>query len=193
MNFPKNNKENNVKNKKELNKSFQEVSNNINSKKDEHKKILNKIYKLNKKIFKLQKKIKEFPLRILATIENIKKEKKKEIELIKKNKIIEFFKKFILILENINKINDIFPKLTKKNNSELQGIYLIQQSIIEIIKKNGIQIIGKIGDKYNKNTHEIKNNNFNKIPKEKKPIIKKIIQSGYTLNKIILKKAIVKI
>ncbi|CAL4319981.1 Protein GrpE [Buchnera aphidicola (Chaitophorus sp. 3695)] len=191
MNFSKKNEKNDIKKKKKINQSMKEISNNISSKKDKNKKILKKIFKFNKKILDIEKKIKEAPLRLLAKIENIKKEKKKENKLIKKNKITEFFKKFILILENINKIILIFPQLKNKNNSEIQGISLIQKSILEIIQKNKIKKIGKVGDKYNQNIHKI--NNYNKIKKDKNYIIKEIIQVGYIFNQKILKKAIVKI
>lgn len=192
MNYSSKNKKNNIKIKKiKKNKSIIDSSNNINSIKNKNKKIQKKIFNLNQKILDIKKKIKEAPLRLLATIENTKKEKKKANQLIKEEKIINFFKKFIIILQNINKILSSFIKLKNIDNSEFQGISLIKKSIIEVLKKNNIQKIGKIGEKYNSNIHKIKNKN--KIKKNKSYIIKNIIYSGYILNKRILKRAIVKI
>ncbi|CAL4320129.1 Protein GrpE [Buchnera aphidicola (Chaitophorus populicola)] len=192
MNFYKNNEKNTNTNDIKTDKPTTKISNNnLNDEKKKNKKILNKIFNLNKKILDIEKKIKEAPLRFLATIENIKKEKKKEIKLIKKNYIKEFFKKFIIILQNINKITLQFNKFKNLNNAEFQGISLIQKSIIEIIKKNKIQKIGKVGEKYNQNLHKIKNKKNIKI--HKNYIIKKVKRIGYILNKEILKKAIVKI
>ncbi|WP_343187887.1 nucleotide exchange factor GrpE [Buchnera aphidicola (Periphyllus koelreuteriae)] len=165
---------------------------NIKEKEKKKKNIMNQLNKikiLKEKIDEKKKQIKELPLRFFATIENIKKNTKNQCLLIKKDKKIEFFKKIFLIIDKLEKIIKNILNLKDKNNPKLQGISLIYQSLLDVIKKNNIQIEGIIGEEYNKNIHQLKNKQ--KIKKHSK--IKKIFKKGYSINKKIIRKVLVKI
>ncbi|WII23810.1 nucleotide exchange factor GrpE [Buchnera aphidicola] len=127
--------------KTQINNNSKTKENIIKNKKEKKKKKYTpeKIFKIKKKIDQIKKKIQECPLRLLANIENLKKNTQENYRLITQNKKKKFIKKITLISNNLkNIINDLKSK-KYENIPEFQGIILIQQSLKKILKNQNLK------------------------------------------------------
>ncbi|NIG99071.1 MAG: nucleotide exchange factor GrpE [Buchnera aphidicola (Periphyllus acericola)] len=172
-----------IKQEKEINQKENKVD-----KKKKIKKILQTIYKLKDKILKNKKQIKELPLIFLAKEDNIKKKTSEECKIIKKKKRHDFFKKIFLIIDDLEKIIVLISNINNKDDPKLRGISLIKKSLLDLIKKNNIRIEGKIDEIYNHEKHKL---NINKENAHKYLKIKKVLKNGYSIDKKLLRKALV--
>ena len=119
--------------------------------------------------------------------------KKEEIERLKK--VMEYgseelILKIFPILDSLEKAETQIP-LDFKDNEWVEGISQVRIQLQDFLKKEGVEEIKTIGERFDPNFHEalekveVKNKEAGKIVKE--------IQKGYTLNNKVIRPAKVKI
>ena len=119
--------------------------------------------------------------------------KKEEIERLKK--VMEYgseelILKIFPILDSLEKAETQIP-LDFKDNEWVEGISQVRIQLQDFLKKEGVEEIKTIGERFDPNFHEalekveVKNKEVGKIVKE--------IQKGYTLNNKVIRPAKVKI
>jgi len=136
-----------------------------------------------------EKKINDMQLRQLANIENIKKNTEEKIKNIKETEIEKFLKTILPIIDSLEDILKLSNTLNIKDRPLIQGIELTLQSLLNILYKLGVKIEGKKNELFNPKVHtQISTELSEKIPQNHIISIKK---KGFTLNKVLLRKAIV--
>jgi len=148
-----------------------------------------KIDDLKLYLLKNQKQINDMQLRKLANIENIKKSTEEKIKNIKEIEIERFLKTMLPVIDSLEDILKISNVLNTKDQPLIKGIELTLQSLLKILDKLGVKIEGKKNELFNPKIHtQIATETSEKIPQNHIVSIKK---KGFTLNKVLLRKAIV--
>ncbi|WP_343126659.1 nucleotide exchange factor GrpE [Buchnera aphidicola] len=176
-------------------KTIKDIKKNDKSKillKEEKKNLLTE-EECQTKIQDLKNNLKNLKLRYYATLENIKKNTKKEISIIKNTIFKNFFKKLNPILQNIIEFLDYAKEKKKTKNPIIKGIYLTQKSFQKNLKIWKIELINQSNVSYNENIHQILDQSILQNPKKNKKNLIKILKNGYIIKKEIIQKAIVKI
>ena len=102
----------------------------------------------------------------------------------------ELILKILPILDSLEKAETQIP-LDFKDNEWVEGISQVRIQLQDFLKKEGVEEIKTIGERFDPNFHEalekveVKNKEVGKIVKE--------IQKGYTLNNKVIRPAKVKI
>lgn len=115
-----------------------------------------KVKELNKKIEKLTaelKDVKEKYLRIAAEFENYKKRRGKEISDIIERANEQFCVEILPVIDDFERSLNSETK-RKSYKSLKQGIELIYQKLISVLKKQGVVPIESIGQAFNPELHE---------------------------------------
>ncbi|QCI22641.1 nucleotide exchange factor GrpE [Buchnera aphidicola] len=150
-----------------------------------------KIEDLKLEIIQNQKKISDIELRKLANIENIKKNTEEKIKTIKKTETERFLKEIIPIIDCLEEILILSDKLNTKDEPLIKGIELTLQSLLNILHKLGVKIEGKKNELFNPDIHISISEELseNTLPNH----IISTNKKGFTFNKVLLRKAIVKV
>jgi molecular chaperone GrpE len=128
--------------------------------------------------------------RARADFLNYKKEEIKRLKEIIEYSSEELILKILPILDNLEKAETQIP-LDFKDNEWVKGISQVKDQLQDSLKKEGVEEIKTIGERFDPNFHEalekveMKNKEVGKIIKE--------IQKGYTLNNKVIRPAKVKI
>ncbi|QJC30120.1 nucleotide exchange factor GrpE [Enterobacteriaceae endosymbiont of Plateumaris sericea] len=154
----------------------------------------NSLYQL--RIFELENKIKNYEynlrdlkLRSQAEIENIRRRSQLDIEKIYKFSLEKFINELLPVIDSLEKAAEISSENTTIEKSIIEGIQLTLKSLLNTIKKFGINIINEINIPFNPSKHQamsiIESNEI------KDNYIIKVMQKGYTLNDRLLRPAMV--
>ncbi|QCI20334.1 nucleotide exchange factor GrpE [Buchnera aphidicola (Brachycaudus cardui)] len=150
-----------------------------------------KIQDLKVQLLKNKKKIDDLELRKLANIENINKNTKEKINKIKYTETEKCLKKIIPIIDSLEDILTLSKKLNITEQPLIKGIELTLQSLFNILFKLNVKIEGNKNEVFNSNIHDIfEKKTSNDIPYNH---IISIHKKGFSLNKVVLRKAIVTI
>lgn len=128
--------------------------------------------------------------RARADFLNYKKEEIKRLKEIMEYGSQELILKILPILDNLEKAETQIP-LNFKDNEWVEGISQVKDQLQDFLRKEGVEEIKTIGERFDPNFHEalekveVKNKEAGKIIKE--------IQKGYTLNNKVIRPAKVKI
>ncbi|QJC29679.1 nucleotide exchange factor GrpE [Enterobacteriaceae endosymbiont of Plateumaris pusilla] len=175
-----------IKNKKKNNIEKESSIENIQEK--------NSLYQL--RIFELENKIKNYEhnlrdlkLRSQAEIENIRRRSQLDIEKIYKFSLEKFINELLPVIDSLEKAAEISLENTTIEKSIIEGIQLTLKSLLNTIKKFGINIINEINIPFDPSKHQamsiIESNEI------KDNYIIKVMQKGYTLNERLLRPAMV--
>ncbi|QJC28788.1 nucleotide exchange factor GrpE [Enterobacteriaceae endosymbiont of Plateumaris consimilis] len=154
----------------------------------------NSLYQL--RIFELENKLKNYEynlrdirLRSQAEVDNIRRRSQLDIEKIYKFSLEKFINELLPVIDSLEKASEISSKNNTIEKSIIEGIQLTLKSLLNTIKKFGIDIINEINIPFNPSKHQamsiIESNEI------KDNYIIKVIQKGYTLNKRLLRPAMV--
>ncbi|WP_343192311.1 nucleotide exchange factor GrpE [Buchnera aphidicola] len=190
-----NNQSNNLEKKKSKPNKEYDLDKDISIDKKKNDTIINKTVldetKLQEEINQINKQIKEIKLRGQAKIDNIRKINQSNIKLIKYNKLEEFSKKILPIIDYLEEIIKISHKKNIQNSNIIQGLELTLQSLLNIIEKFGIKREGKENELFQDHLHQSVSNQTSEIIPPNHII--SVIKFGYTLNNIVLRKALVQL
>ncbi|WP_343377761.1 nucleotide exchange factor GrpE [Buchnera aphidicola (Formosaphis micheliae)] len=190
-----NNQSNNLEKKKSKPNKEYDLDQDISIDKKKNDTIINKTVldetKLQEEINQINKQIKEIKLRGQAKIDNIRKINQSNIKLIKYNKLEEFSKKILPIIDYLEEIIKISHKKNIQNSNIIQGLELTLQSLLNIIEKFGIKREGKENELFQDHLHQSVSNQTSEIIPPNHII--SVIKFGYTLNNIVLRKALVQL
>ncbi|VFP81420.1 nucleotide exchange factor GrpE [Buchnera aphidicola] len=167
-----------------------EIEKNIKDKKQEKK--IKKFKKIEEKISSLIKKKKKKKLKYYADINNIKKNNKKKIDLIKNNQIKNFLKSIVPIIDKIDKLIKISQNSNLTQNTIIEGIQLTKNIFEKNLKIWRIKKIDQVNIAFNHNIHTLQDKNINNNLSNNSTI-KNIKKNGYIFKNKIIKKAIVTI
>ncbi|UDG80319.1 nucleotide exchange factor GrpE [Candidatus Annandia pinicola] len=147
-----------------------------------------KIKKLKKKIILLTSTSNDINLRAKAEVENMRRRNQKEIEKIHKFALEDFMYELLPTIDNLEKSVEI-AKNNKINDAIIEGIKLTLKSFLDTISKFGVDIIGNVNDNFDPKLHQaISIQESNEIKNDK---IIKVMQKGYSINKRLLRPAMV--
>ncbi|CAL4326248.1 nucleotide exchange factor GrpE [Buchnera aphidicola] len=150
-----------------------------------------KIYDLKNRLLENKRKIDDIELRKLANIENINKNTKEKINKIKNTETQKCLKKIIPVINSLEDILALSETLDIKDKPLIKGIELTLQSLLNILFKLGVKTEGKKNEIFNSDIHDIfETKTFDDIENNHIVLVHK---KGLTLDKIILRKAIVTI
>lgn len=159
----------------------------IVQKKDNIEDITKTINNLQLQISENKKKINDIELRKLANIENIKKNSEDKKNIIKKIKTEQFLKQIIPIIDSLEDVLTISNKLNSKKEPLIEGIELTLKSLLNILFKLGVKIEGQEKELFNPDIHDaILTTSSKKTPPNH---IISVNQKGFTLKKVLLRKA----
>ncbi|VFP79135.1 nucleotide exchange factor GrpE [Buchnera aphidicola] len=167
-----------------------EIESNIKDKKQEKK--TKKFKKIEEKISSLIKKKKDIELRYYADIDNIKKNNKQEITLIKNNQIKKFLKSIVPIINKIDKLIKISKNSNLTQNTIIEGIQLTKNIFEKNLKIWRIKKIDQVNVIFNPKIHKLKEKNIDNNLLNN-ATIKNIKKNGYIFKDQIINKATVKI
>lgn len=149
------------------------------------------IIDLEKKILNIKNKITDIQLRGQAEIENIRKKSEKDIKEIKNTQLKKFSKKILPIVDSLDEIFILAAQNKIQETTMIQGIILIWKSMLNIIQKFGIKREGEKNTIFQPHLHQSVSSKQSKSIKSNH--IVSVIKHGYTLNGMILRKAVVEI
>ncbi|QJC28343.1 nucleotide exchange factor GrpE [Enterobacteriaceae endosymbiont of Plateumaris braccata] len=154
----------------------------------------NSLYQL--RIFELENKIKNYEyslrdvkLRSQAEIDNIKRRSQLDIEKIYKFSLEKFINELLPVIDSLEKASEISFKNDTLEKSIIEGIQLTLKSLLNTIRKFGVNIINKVNIPFNPSEHQAMS--ILESSKIKDNYIIKVMQKGYTLNKRLLRPAMV--
>ncbi|HXK00580.1 MAG TPA: nucleotide exchange factor GrpE, partial [Buchnera sp. (in: enterobacteria)] len=148
-----------------------------------------KIIDLEKNILNIKNDINNIQLRGQAEIENIRKKSEKDIKIIKNTQLKEFSKKILPIIDALDEICTISAQNKIQETTMIQGIILTRKSMLNIIQKFGIKREGEKNTIFQPNLHQSVSSKISETIQSNH--ITAVIKHGYTLNGILLRKAIV--
>lgn len=127
--------------------------------------------------------------RCQADFENYKKAQAKMMGEFRKYATLDMILQILPVLDNFNASLDHVPE-NEKNNAWVTGITCIKKQLADILKNNGVEEIEvKEGDEFSPYIHEAITNDQETITKEKKNIIKKVVQRGYKIDGKVIRAA----
>ncbi|QJC32634.1 nucleotide exchange factor GrpE [Enterobacteriaceae endosymbiont of Donacia dentata] len=148
------------------------------------------ISEIKNKLKKCKDNMWDLKLRSQSEIENIRRRSILDIEKAYKFSLKKILHELLPVIDNLERAIKI--KTEKKDNIELsiiEGIKLTLKSLLALIKKFGVNIIDEINIPFDPSKHQAMSIiESNKI---KDNYIIEILQKGYTLNKILLRPAMV--
>ncbi|MBO5859957.1 MAG: nucleotide exchange factor GrpE [Clostridia bacterium] len=127
-------------------------------------------------------------LRICAEYDNFRKRSQKEKQDIYSSSRAEVFKDLLPVLDN-------FDRAASNKDAGFEayskGIDLIFQQFAEILKKNGVEIFGEIGDEFDPNIHNavmiVEDENLGENT------VAEVFSKGYRLGDKVIREAVVKV
>jgi len=125
-----------------------------------------------------------------AAFLNYKKEEVERMKKLMKFANEELILRVLDILDNIDIAEKELPK-ELENNQWVRGVLRIKNQILDFLKKQGVEEIKSLGEKFNPCFHEAKD--FIEDPIEKTEIIIEEIKKGYLLHGKVIRPAKVKI
>lgn len=130
------------------------------------------------------KEAKETAARANAESYNAQRRAETEAEKAKKFALQKFAKELLDVVDNLERA---IENCTEADEAILEGIKLTHKSLLGVLDKNNIVVVGVVGDKFNPDLHEA----VGIAPDAEKDIIGQVLQKGYTLNERTLRPAMV--
>ena len=117
---------------------------------------------------------------------NAQRRMEQETDKAKKFALQKFAKELLDVVDNLERAIDASQK-AGADDATLEGLQLTQKSLLTVLEKNGVTVVGNIGDAFNPEIHEA----VGIFPDAEKDIIGQVLQKGYTLNERTLRPAMV--
>ncbi len=127
-------------------------------------------------------------LYLVAEFQNFQKRTEKEKELLVKFSLEHFFKEFIEVVDNFERM---FSSLNQTENKEVKNMFLglemIHKQFLILLEKYGLKPLNPVHESFNPHEHEATGQEENKEIEEGK--ILKVEQKGYKLHERLLRSA----
>jgi len=166
----------------------------MNKNQEEQEEMINiSLEELKEKLKECQKQKEDYLAgwqRARADFLNYKKEEMERFEGIMKYATLEIILKFLPILDNFDIIEKKLPE-NLKGDENVKGILRIRTQILDFLKKEGVEEMNTVGEKFNPEFHEIIEEV--EINDKESGLIIEEFQKGYKINDRLLRPAKVKV
>ena len=132
------------------------------------------------------KEAKEAHARANAEAYNARNRMEQETEKTKKFALERFAKQLLDVVDNLERAID---SSQSDNDPVLEGVKLTHKSLLDILEKNGIQVVNPEGATFNADLHEAVGIDPEASPNQ----VGQVLQKGYTLNDRLLRPAMVRV
>lgn len=148
-----------------------------------------RIAELEAQLADAQQRERESQLRAKAEVENIRRRTEQDIEKAHKFALEKFSSDLLPVIDNLER----GLELADRNNPELaamvEGIELTLKSLLDVVRKYGIEIVGDVNVPFNPDVHQAMSlmESADHEPNQ----VMMVMQKGYTLNGRLLRPAMV--
>lgn len=178
-------------NEEKINETGEEERNEEISKKDENKlKKENRILKEElKNIASAADEIEDKYKRVCAEYDNYRKRTAKERETVYSDAYTDALRDILPVLDNLERAL-AFSSVSEQNDKLTEGVKMTVNQFIDLLKRMGVESVGKIGDKFDPNLHNAVMHEENEELNENE--ITEVFQKGYKIGDRVIRYAMVK-
>lgn len=178
-------------NEEKINETGEEERNEEISKKDENKlKKENRILKEElKNIASAADEIEDKYKRVCAEYDNYRKRTAKERETVYSEAYTDALRDILPVLDNLERAL-AFSSVSEQNDKLTEGVKMTVNQFIDLLKRMGVESVGKIGDKFDPNLHNAVMHEENEELNENE--ITEVFQKGYKIGDRVIRYAMVK-
>lgn len=148
-----------------------------------------RITELEAQLAEVQQRERESLLRAKAEMENVRRRTELDIEKAHKFALEKFSGDLLPVIDNLERALE----LADKNNPDLapmiEGIELTLKSLLDVVRKYGIEIVGDINVPFNPDVHQAMS--MMESDEHQPNHVMMVMQKGYTLNGRLLRPAMV--
>ncbi|AFP85702.1 molecular chaperone GrpE (heat shock protein) [secondary endosymbiont of Heteropsylla cubana] len=150
-----------------------------------------RIIELESELKQIQQRERDTALRAKAEIENMRRRNELDIEKAHKFALERFSFDLLPVIDNLERAIDMSDRNNVELNATIEGIELTLKSLLDVIKKFGLDVIADIGVPFNPELHQA----MTMLPSdEHKPNhVIMVMQKGYILNGRLLRPAMVSV
>jgi molecular chaperone GrpE len=129
--------------------------------------------------------------RLQADFENYKKRTQKEKEGIYRYAVEEFGEKLLPVIDNLDRALESFEKDGCEADGYLDGVKMVFNQLLDVLKEEGIEEIEAIGEEFNPMYHHAVC--MEAVEGEQDDVIIEVFQKGYQIKDKVLRPAMVKV
>jgi molecular chaperone GrpE len=129
--------------------------------------------------------------RLQADFENYKKRTQKEKEGIYRYAVEEFGEKLLPVIDNLDRALESFEKDGCESDGYLDGVRMVFNQLLDVLKEEGIEEIKAIGEEFNPMYHHAVC--MEAVDGEQDDVIIEVFQKGYQIKDKVLRPAMVKV
>lgn len=135
------------------------------------------------------KQSKESTARANAETYNAQKRMEQEADKSKKFALQKFAKELLEVLDNLERAIISVQDDTDADDAIMEGVKLTHKSLLDVLNKNGVEVVDPQGEKFNADLHEA----VGIDPEADADTVGIVLQKGYSLNGRLLRPAMVRV
>lgn len=149
------------------------------------------IAKLEAELAQSQGGVREAQLRAQAEIENIRRRTQQDIEKAHKFALEKFTNELLPVIDSLERALELVDKGSADLSAMVEGIELTLKSLLDVVRKFGVEVIGDINVPFNPEVHQAMSvvESAETAPNH----VLMVMQRGYTLNGRLLRPAMVSV
>lgn len=135
------------------------------------------------------KSAKEGQARANADAYNAQKRMEQETEKSKKFALQKFAKELLDVVDNLERAIESVRQDDDADDAIMEGVKLTHKSLLNVLNKNGVELVDPQGEKFNADLHEA----VGVDPEAEADMVGEVLQKGYTLHDRLLRPAMVRV
>ena len=135
------------------------------------------------------KQSKESTARANAETYNAQKRMEQEADKSKKFALQKFARELLEVLDNLERAIVSVQNDADADDAIMDGVKLTYKSLLDVLNKNGVEMVDPQGEKFNADLHEA----VGIDPEAEPDMVGKVLQKGYSLNGRLLRPAMVQV
>ncbi|WP_127958883.1 nucleotide exchange factor GrpE [Serratia microhaemolytica] len=148
-----------------------------------------RIAELEAELAKAQQNERDSLLRAKAEVENVRRRCELDVEKAHKFALERFSADLLPVIDNLERALELVDKANPELVSMVEGIELTLKSLLDAVRKHGIEVVGETLVPFNPDLHQAMS--LIESPEHQPNQVMMVMQKGYTLNGRLLRPAMV--
>lgn len=146
---------------------------------------------LKAQLAEVEQREREALLRTKADMENLRRRTEQDIEKAHKFALDKFVNELLPVIDSLDRALEVSDKSNPELAPMIEGIELTQKSMLDVVRKFGVEVVGKPGEAFNPDIHQAiaMVESAEVAPNH----VLMVMQKGYTLNGRTLRAAMVSV
>ncbi len=149
------------------------------------------IANLELQVAEAQQRERDGMLRVKAEMENLRRRTELDIEKAHKFALEKFVNELLPVIDSLDRALEVADKSNPDMASMVEGIELTQKSMLDVVRKFGVEVVGSVNEPFNPDVHQA----IAMVESEEVAPnhVLMVMQKGYTLNGRTIRAAMVSV